>query len=69
MSWDEITPSVGPEIMSYVDEPRPLTLRPRPEVQASMIRRYEPRGAAPGVPGVACRGDNGALLVKRYFST
>ena len=22
-----------------------------------------------GLPGVACRGDTGALLVKRYFST
>ena len=51
MSWDEIIPSGGPEIMSCVDEPRPLTLRPRPEVQASMIRRYEPRGAALGATG------------------
>lgn len=40
MSWDEITPAGGPEIVSCVDELGRLTLRPRPEVQASMIRRY-----------------------------
>lgn len=56
MSWDEITPAGGPEIVSCADEPGPLTLRSRPEVQASMIRRYEPRVAAPGATGSGLPG-------------
>ena len=40
MSWDEITPAGGPEIVSCADELGPLTLRSRREVQVGMIRRY-----------------------------
>ena len=40
LSWDEITPAGGPEIVFCVHELGPLTLRSRPEVQASMISRY-----------------------------
>jgi hypothetical protein len=69
MSWDEIIPSGGPEIMSCVDEPRPLTLRPRPEMQASMIRRYEPRVPRRGYGEWPAGATLGALLVRRYFST
>jgi hypothetical protein len=55
--------------MSYVDERRPLTLRPRPEVQASMIRRYEPRVPRRGYREWPAGATLGALLVKCYFST